>query len=260
MTETKYTYKQAQDEFVKTILDMSGKYAPVQIFTDFAEMAAISIANTVDVKPKREKREKKYMDLIQKYNKQEQENFQELIALVAAGLEDKPGDFLGEAFEKIGAASSKAGQFFTPNGAAKIIAKLAFDENKIRDCIAEKGYAGIHEPACGAGATIIAVLAMMKEKGIDFQTQSFTLAQDIDYRCAHICYIQLSLLGAPAIVRVGDTLENDFCEEYLTPYYVMQHTKFFDAVAKAESKPKAQPQKTDTPLTDVEEPKQMKLF
>lgn len=73
---------------------------------------------------------------------------------------------------------------------------------------------------------IVAFLETMKENGYNFQTQSLTVAQDIDYRCAYMCYVTLSLLGAPAIVCIGDTLKVEVWDELHTPFYVLNYLKF----------------------------------
>lgn len=216
-------YDSAKKDFFKTIDAIAGRHTPEQVFTDFVSMAAMSISNAVDFK---QEREKKYLDLIGKYEPDEQARFPELLAITTKGFEAKFGDFLGECFEELGASNSKTGQFFTPYSVARVCAKMSFDKERIDSAIAEKGYVGINEPAAGGGAMIVAFLEAMKENGYNFQTQSLTVAQDIDYRCAYMCYVTLSLLGAPAIVCIGDTLTLDIWDELHTPFYVLNYWKF----------------------------------
>ena len=45
-----------------------------------------------------------------------------------------------------------------------------------------------------------------RDNGIDFQTSVLFVAQDIDYLVACMCYIQLSFLGCPGYVVVGNTI------------------------------------------------------
>ena len=216
-------YDSAKKDFLKTIDAIAGRHTPEQVFTDFVSMAAMSISNAVDFK---QEREKKYLDLIGKYETDEQARFPELLAITIKGFEAKFGDFLGECFEELGASNSKTGQFFTPYSVAQVCAQMSFDKARIDSAIAEKGYVGINEPAAGGGAMIVAFLETMKENGYNFQTQSLTVAQDIDYRCAYMCYVTLSLLGAPAIVCIGDTLTLDIWDELHTPFYVLNYWKF----------------------------------
>lgn len=216
-------YDSAKKDFIKTIKAIARRHTPEQIFTDFVSMAAMSISNAVDFK---QEREKKYLDLIGKYEIDEQAHFPELLAITTKGFEAQFGDFLGKCFEEIGASNSKTGQFFTPYSVARVCAQISFDKERIDASIAEKGYVGINEPAAGGGAMIVAFLEAMKENGYNFQTQSLTVAQDIDYRCAYMCYVTLSLLGAPAIVCIGDTLTLDIWDELHTPFYVLNYWKF----------------------------------
>lgn len=216
-------YDEAKKAFIKTIDSIARRYTPEQVFTDFVTMAAMSISNAVDFK---QEREKKYNDLIGKYEPDELVRFPELLAIATEGFESQFGDFLGECFEELEASNSKAGQFFTPYTVARVCGQITFRKDIVDSAIAEKGYVGINEPAAGSGAMIVAFLAAMKEKGYNFQTQSLTVAQDIDYRCAYMCYVTLSLLGAPAIVCIGDTLTLDIWEELHTPFYVLNYWKF----------------------------------
>lgn len=216
-------YDSAKKDFLKTIDAIAGRHTSEQVFTDFVSMAAMSISNAVDFK---QEREKKYLDLIGKYEPDEQARFPELLAITTKGFEAQFGDFLGECFEELGASNSKTGQFFTPYSVARLCAQMSFYKERIDSAIAEKGYVGINEPAAGGGAMIVAFLEAMKENGYNFQTQSLTVAQDIDYRCAYMCYVTLSLLGAPAIVCIGDTLTLDIWDELHTPFYVLNYWKF----------------------------------
>lgn len=216
-------YDSAKKDFIKTIEAIARRHTPEQVFTDFVTMAAMSISNAVDFK---QEREKKYLDLIGKYEPDEQARFPELLAITTKGFEAKFGDFLGECFEELGASNSKTGQFFTPYSVARVCAQMSFDKEQIDAAIAEKGYVGINEPAAGGGAMIVSFLEAMKENGYNFQTQSLTVAQDIDYRCAYMCYVTISLLGAPAIVYIGDTLTLEIWEELHTPFFVLNYLKF----------------------------------
>lgn len=57
---------------------------------------------------------------------------------------------------------------------------------------------------------IIAAAMELKSKGVNYQDELEVVAQDLDWNCVYMCYIQLSLLGISAVVVQGDTL----CEPY----------------------------------------------
>ena len=68
----------------------------------------------------------------------------------------------------------------------------------------------INEPTCGGGGMIIAAADVLKRRGINYQRCMKVFAQDLDWKCVYMCYVQLSLLGVDAVVVQGDTL----CDPY----------------------------------------------
>ena len=95
--------------------------------------------------------------------------------------------------------------------------------------VRENGYITLDDPCCGAGATLIAGVNCAKknlEKAcLNFQNHILVTAQDIDETVALMCYIQLSLLGVAAYIKIGNSLTNpmtsgDPLENYwFTPMY-----------------------------------------
>lgn len=218
------TYDEAKKAFVKTVNEMSGKYPAVTIFSDFVEMAACSLHNAFR---KRDDLEKRYLDTAKKYSAEELNRLSSLLAYVVEGLEDRFGDFLGEAYEKLEISNSNLGQFFTPYSVAKLTAAVAIDEKEVKQAINEKGYVRINEPACGGGSMIVAALDVLESKGVNFQKECVVIACDKDQTCAYMTYITLSLLGVPAIVINGDSLLLETYQTLYTPFYVLRHNLFF---------------------------------
>ena len=62
-----------------------------------------------------------------------------------------------------------------------------------------------------------------RKHGINYQEQVLFVAQDIDRTAAMMCYIQLSLLGCPAVVAIGDSL----AKPYPHPDNEVWHTLFY---------------------------------
>ncbi|WP_301425337.1 N-6 DNA methylase, partial [Bacteroides caecimuris] len=126
-------------------------------------------------------------------------------------LEENPEqDFLGGIFMELNLGNGKNGQFFTPYHICDLMAKIAVDD--VSKEIDEKGYVTIHDPCCGAGATLIAgvheVKRQLEKKNLNYQNHVLVVAQDIDEVVALMCYIHLSLLGVAAYIKVGDV----FCD------------------------------------------------
>lgn len=107
--------------------------------------------------------------------------------------------------------------------------------------ISKKGYISVNDPACGAGATLIGFANAVMAKGINYQDHILFVAQDIDQTAALMCYIQLSLLGCPGYVVIGDTLSNPVIEDlrdhdvWYTPLFfsdVWHYRRIFKAMDK----------------------------
>ena len=77
------------------------------------------------------------------------------------------------------------------------------------------------EPACGAGAMVIALAQAMLAADINYQRHLHVTAVDIDPRAVHMAYIQFSLLHIPAHVMVGNSLSNEVREHWFTPAHIL---------------------------------------
>lgn len=72
---------------------------------------------------------------------------------------------------------------------------------------------------CGAGGMVIAFAKVMLARGYNPQTQLRADCVDIDPVAARMCYIQLSLLGIPARVVIGNSLTLKYQREMYTPFW-----------------------------------------
>ena len=68
----------------------------------------------------------------------------------------------------------------------------------------------VNDCCCGAGCLLIAFANEARKAKMDFQNRIVFVAQDLDFTAAMMCYIQLSLLGCKAIVKVGNSLTDPF--------------------------------------------------
>ena len=197
--------REGQAEFQKVFAKLCNTKSAWQAWSDFVEMTAISISNSCEIRSKvKQEREERYMSIIGQYSKGEQALFPELLGILVASLErDSEQDFLGEMFMALELGSHWHGQFFTPYNVCKMMAKVNTADAK--DRLATKGWIGVHDPACGAGATLIGARNALELDGIG-GTQAFFVGQDIDRTAAMMCYIQLSLLGCAGYVVIADTL------------------------------------------------------
>lgn len=197
--------RDSQMEFQKVFSQLCNTKSSWQAWSDFVEMTAIAISNRFEIREKvKQDREKRYLDIIGQYSKSEQKIFPELIAILVQALEREcEQDFLGEMFMALELGSHWKGQFFTPYSICKMMS--AINVQDVKDKVGEKGYVTVNDPACGAGATLIAARNLLELSGVG-GTQAFFVGQDIDRTAAMMCYIQLSLLGCAGYVVIADTL------------------------------------------------------
>ena len=71
--------------------------------------------------------------------------------------------------------------------------------------------------ACGGGAMLIAACEAYHKAGVNYQTYLKVYAEDLDTLCVHMCYIQLSLIGARAIVSCRNSLTMETFDRFITP-------------------------------------------
>ena len=193
-------------ELLNAFKKLTYRHRAWDIWRDFVVIFACSLSNPID-KTNYKEREERYTKTIKKYNKQEQALFPKLTAYTVLALEENPEqDFLGSIFMELNLGNRSSSQFFTPYDICELMAE--FTEKDIAERVKEQGYITIHDPCCGAGATLIAGINKARKElekvNINFQNHIMVAAQDIDETVALMCYIQLSLLGVAGYIKVGD--------------------------------------------------------
>lgn len=191
------------------------------LFSDCMELIAIAISNSVDLAA-RERREARYREIVARYDRETIEMFPRVLAEVTMALEAEPGDVLGMIFGELEIHNSNRGQFFTPYSVCRMMALVTLgDAADARALIADKDYVTAMEPACGAGAMVIALAEAMRDADINYQRHLHVTAVDIDPRAVHMAYIQFSLLHIPAEVIVGNSLSMETHERWFTPAHIL---------------------------------------
>lgn len=191
------------------------------LFSDCMEASAIALSNSVDL-AHRDAREKRYLDIVGRYERNVVEIFTKVFAEVVLALEAQPGDILGLVFAELGLGSSARGQFFTPYTICHAMAEVTLGPaEQVSAMVEQNGFVSAHEPACGAGAMIIALAEAMRARGINYQRYLHVTAVDIDPRAVHMAYIQLTLMHIPAVVIVGNSLSMEMREHWYTPAHIL---------------------------------------
>ena len=178
-----------------------------QVWEDLMTVMACSISNAVDRTPNKfKKREEQYERAIK--NLGGIEIPAQMLGIITMALEQNPNqDFLGKLYMSLNLGSHWKGQFFTPYNICQMIAEINFGEGTQEE-VEKKGYISVYDPCVGAGAMLIAAANTMKKVKINYQTNAIFVGQDIDRIVAMMAYIQLSLIGCPGYIIIGNSLTN----------------------------------------------------
>lgn len=217
-------------EFLKVFDKLCYRHSKWQVWNDFLYFAAASMANMVKTADW-EEREKHYLETMNRYSGEEGTMFPELLGIVILALEDNPEqDFLGTLYHHLRLEQQQKGQFFTPYHVCHFMAEIQMASMDPEEEKEKKPFISVNDPACGAGAMLIAFANVAKAHGLDYQREVLFVAQDIDQTAALMCYIQLSLLGCPAIIIVGNSLSKPGFHPdnqiWYTPFFYLQYWKF----------------------------------
>lgn len=176
-----------------------------QVWADLISAIACSISNAVDRAGHFEAREKEYAQCIKRLGSVEAPA--KILSIIVMALENEPEqDFLGKMYMGLNLGNHWKGQFFTPYSVCRMMSEIAIGDADRQ--IEERGYISICDPACGAGATLIAAANTLKSSRYNFQSHVLFAGQDVDRVVSQMCYIQLSLLGCAGYICVGNTITN----------------------------------------------------
>jgi type I restriction-modification system DNA methylase subunit len=183
--------------FIAKLNGISHSRNSYETFNDFIYMASAALYSW----KKDEQVEKEYLNIAQNYSAGELEKISELLGILTEAFErTEHGDFLGHIFMTINHNDKRFGQFFTPFNVSSMMAEMLIGK------LPTDHVCKISDPCCGTGGMLIACSMAMEKAGYNYQRDAFFVGQDIDHRCAHITFIQLSLMGVPALIICGDTL------------------------------------------------------
>ena len=209
--------EQCKKEFISSFSKVAAVHDKWQTFCDFVEMAAIAISNQCDV-VHHEEREARYLKIAEGYTRDELLVFADMlgdIMMACQYYEDVPHDVMGELFHELEMHNKWHGQFFTPMHIASLMGELQMFDIDAR--LVEQDYITVNEPCVGAGAMLLGFAGAMKKRKYDYTEKMRAVATDIDLKCVHMAYIQLSLYSIPAVVIHGNTLTVEEWSHWFTP-------------------------------------------
>ena len=180
---------------VKKIQDLDHKYNYDEIFFDWVRCMFYTYTNTCN-KVGYSDREEKFKRIVDKHGKEVIEVFLECHAELVMLFEKEIDDYLGKIYHELGIHNKMKGQFFTPFHLSKLMA-----ETRVNELIKElnsKKRIKITDAACGSGCLMLGILAVLKEKGINYQKRIFINCSDLDENTIQMAYVQLTIVGAKA--------------------------------------------------------------
>ena len=188
--------------FIKEVQAAARSRFVVDVFADMVRAMALSIEGATTLDGKRlDEIEAEYAQIKERYDADDFAHFTQAFAIVFEALEAHREDFLGHALEALGAANTRNGQFLTPVSVSRMISRVSCHgmDYKPGQIIT------LSDPACGSSVLLIEGAEALMEDGVQ-QGDILLLAGDIDPRACDISYVQLSLLGYPAVVQHADAL------------------------------------------------------
>lgn len=199
-----------ETNFRKIIEQLSRRHGAYKTFAAFCRVAACALAC--------ETREAEYLEEAKLWTREELQEFAAAIGALVMEMEKQPFvDVLGHYYMEF-AISEKSqqwgGEFHTPSHVCKLMAKMTFDgipwdeDRPVTVC----------EPACGAGAMILAVGEICTPEQ---RRRLRVTAIDINRVACDMCFINTTLWGIPTRVYLGDTLRWQFSAAWSNIHWLM---------------------------------------
>lgn len=156
-----------EKEFLDIFHSLCYSRSSWQVWADLMAAIACSISNVADRSPEHYgSREKEYAQCIERLGSVEVPA--KMLAIIVEAFERNPEqDFLGDMYMQLNLGNHWKGQFFTPYCVCKMMSEITCKD--IDSHIEKQGYLSICDPACGAGATLIAAANTMKKCKHNFQ-------------------------------------------------------------------------------------------
>lgn len=210
----------------KTLLRLSdvthGRISNAQTFSDFLAYAALRLSTRTDPVHYKERAEQ-LQRLGSNYKEPELQEFLSALTVICETVKHNVdvgdwADLFADAYMDVRARNENLKQDFTPKGVAALMSRLAFLDN----CsLPENGYFTLSDHACGSGTLLLNSAEHLNLLGFNPSSQLVIQAVDLDIRCVHMAYLNLSLYGIPAVVIRGNTITVEEYDRWYTPTYLL---------------------------------------
>lgn len=209
----------------KTLLKISdithGRISRPQTFGDFVAFCALLLSARTDP-VHTEERTNALKRLKKNYTNNEWQAFHQVLLDLCStfvrntetGLYE---DLFAFTYTRIGAASKAFQQNFTPADIARLIGAISV---RAELSLPEEGFFTMGDQACGSGTLLLGGAQRIANCGYNPTAHLAIQAADLDARCVHMAYLNLSLYGIPAVIVHGNTITLDEYDRWYTPAYL----------------------------------------
>lgn len=178
----------------KALSRLEGTHRPADVFNAFCKVAACALSAGF--------REEEYAEEIKRWPSGASDIFAEALAALIVDMEDHPfRDRLGPAYMELLSTSAAqwGGEFHTPAEVCELMAQMMIADQPPPT----EGPIKLCEPACGAGAQILAAAHAIGPENV---RRLRVLAVDVARTACDMCFINTTLWGIPTVVIHGNTL------------------------------------------------------
>ena len=196
-------------EIVNTLEELAVSRRLKDVFDDWVELMAISIQNQFITSNKFFDNKKRFTDIQNKYTEKEMDTLTLCFRKLASLHREKPfRDVLGEIYVNLRINNRSLDQIFTPYHISSFMAKTTIDIEVVKKNVKEKGVFAVADYASGSGVNIVAACEYLYKNNIYYCSNMLGLCQEIDKIPALMSYVTLSLIGCPAIIKIGNYLKD----------------------------------------------------
>ena len=222
--------KSPTSDFRKILERLSHRHDTRRIFDAFVRLAACAVAAQT--------REAEYLEEAKHWDKADLETFAEALGALVTEMETKPfEDVIGGYYMEF-ALSSKGqqwnGEYHTPKPICDLMAQIIMGD---QDLPAE-GPIRVCEPACGAGAMILAVGQSCSPEA---RRRLRVTAVDINRTACDMAFINTTLWGIPTRILHGNSLSNEYWAAWSNIHYIAPWVPYALRPQTPEAKAQGQP-------------------
>lgn len=195
----------------------------LNVFTDVVGIMALRLSILCDPY-KADERKEELKRLCKDYDEKELRNLLNLFHEMMRDLPSEPTDALGWLYmQLIPKSANTQGKVYTPVHVAGLMCEMTFNRDEFDKKVENDGVFEIYDPCCGGGVFCISYVNLLNKQKINYTEKVIFHLEDLDITAVHMTYIQMSYLGASAIILHKNTLTMQTFDTFRTGGYILAH-------------------------------------